>query len=125
MKHCNSTWIHRALCAAVAGALLLCAGAFAAHVPANRAKAGISVASGSDKARTRALDAELAGKVKGALYATFGAGAGEIAVTVQNGFVSLYGEVRTDSTRAKAERIASRVLGVRAVSNKLEIGRNG
>lgn len=124
MKHCNSTWIHRALCAAVAGALLLCAGAFA-HAPANRAKAGISVSSGTDKARTRALDAELAGKVKGALYATFGVGAGEIAVTVQNGFVSLYGEVHTDSTRARAERIASRVLGVRAVSNKLEIDRNG
>jgi len=125
VKYWNSTWIHRALCAAVAGALLAGAGAFAAHVPANRAKAGSAVASGTDKARARSLDAELAGKVKGALYATFGVGAGEIAVTVQNGFVSLYGEVRTDSARAKAERVASRVLGVRAVSNKLDIDRNG
>ncbi len=125
MKLCTDTWIHRLLCAAVAGALLLCAGAYAAHRPANETNMKKSVALDSARKHARIPDAELAGKVRGALYATFGVGADEVAVAAQDGFISLYGEVRSAATRVRAERIASRVPGVRAVDNKLEIERNG
>lgn len=121
---CTSTWIHRSLCAAVAGAFLFCAAAFAAQGPANDVNMKNSVALQSAKKRARVPDAELAGKVRGALYATFGVGADEVAVAAQDGFISLYGEVRSDAARVQAERIAARVPGVRAVDNKLEIDRN-
>ena len=125
VKLCNSTWIHRALGSAVAGALFLGASAIAAHRPPNDANWKNSIASHSAKARARIPDAELAGKVRSALYATFGVGANEVAVAAQDGFISLYGEVRSDAVRIRAERIASRVPGVRAVDNKLEIDRDG
>ena len=125
MKLCTNTWIHRSLCAVVAGALLLCAGAYAAHRPANEADMKKTVALLSAKKRANIPDAELAGKVRGALYATFGLGADEVAVAAQDGFISLYGEVRSAAARIRAERIASRVPGVRGVDNKLEIERNG
>ena len=125
MKICTSTWIHRSLCIAAGGALLLCAGAYAAHRPANDIAMNNSVALQSVKKRAPIPDAELAGKVRGALYATFGVGAEEVAVAARDGFISLYGEVRTDAARIRAERIAARVPGVRAVDNKLEIDRNG
>ena len=125
MKICTSTWIHRSLCISAAGALLLCAGAYAAHRPANDIDLKNSVALQSAKKRAPIPDAELAGKVRGALYATFGAGADDVAVAARDGFISLYGEVRSDAARVQAERIASRVPGVRAVDNKLEIDRNG
>ena len=125
MKLCTSTWIHRSFCTAVAGALLLCASAYAAHQTANDTNMKKTVALHSAKKRARIPDAELAGKVRGALYATFGVGADEIAVTAQGGFVSLYGEIRSAAARIRAERIASRVPGVRAVDNKLEVERNG
>ena len=73
----------------------------------------------------RSPDAELAGKVRGALHATFGAIAGEITVTAQDGFVFLYGDVHSDSVRVKAERVAASVPGVRAVSNELEVATRG
>ena len=125
MKLRTNTWIHRSLCTAVAGALLLCAGAYAAHRPANEADMKKTVALLSANKRAPIPDAELAGKVRGALYATFGVGADEVAVTAQGGFVSLYGEIRSAAARIQAERIASRVPGVRGVDNKLEIERNG
>ena len=73
------------------------------------------------KNAARNPDTVLAGKVRGALHATFGAGAAEIAVTAQDGFVFLYGDVQSDSVRVKAERIAAGVPGVRSVSNELEV----
>ena len=69
----------------------------------------------------RDLDVELAGRVRGALHATFGTVAGRIEVTAQAGFVFLYGDVRSDSLRVKAERVAAAVPGVRAVENELEV----
>jgi len=66
-------------------------------------------------------DVELAGKVRGALHATFGTVAGRIEVAAQGGFVFLYGDVRSDSLRLKAERVAAAVPGVRAVENELEV----
>ena len=73
------------------------------------------------KNAVRNPDTALVGKVRGALHATFGAVAAEIAVTAQDGFVFLYGDVQSDSVRVKAERIAAGVPGVRAVSNELEV----
>ena len=67
----------------------------------------------------RSTDAELAGRVRGALHATFGTAADEIGVTAQRGFVALYGEVPSDSVRVHAERTAAGVAGVRAVNNEL------
>ena len=66
-------------------------------------------------------DMELAGRVRGALHATFGTVAGSIEVMAQDGFVFLYGDVRSDSLRVKAERVAAAVLGVRAVENELGV----
>ena len=64
-------------------------------------------------------DAELAGRVRGALHASFGNAAREISVIAQDGFISLYGEVPTEPVRAHAERIAASVAGVRGVDNEL------
>ena len=69
----------------------------------------------------RSPDTELAGRVRGALYASFGTAAEEIGVVAQNGFVFLYGEVVSRPVRERAERIAAGVPGVRAVDNELEV----
>ena len=66
-------------------------------------------------------DTELAGRVRGALHASFGTAAEEIRVIAQNGFVFLYGEVATRPVREHAERIAAGVSGVRAVDNEIEL----
>ena len=73
------------------------------------------------KSAARNPDTELAGRVRGALHASFGTTAEDIGVTAQNGFVFLYGEVISEPLRARAERIAARVPGVRAVNNELQI----
>ena len=70
-------------------------------------------------------DAELVGKVRGALHATFGTVASRIAVTAQDGVVFLHGDVNSDSVRARAEQVAAGVLGVRAVGNELEVAQGG
>ena len=67
-------------------------------------------------------DTNLAGRVRGALHAVFGVPAGEIEVTAQDGFVFLYGHVASASLRIRAEQVAAGVLGVRAVTNELEVG---
>jgi osmotically-inducible protein OsmY len=72
------------------------------------------------KNAARNPDTELAGRVRGALHASFGTVAEEIGVTAQNGFVFLYGEV-SESVRARAARIAAGVPGVRAVNNELQV----
>jgi osmotically-inducible protein OsmY len=69
----------------------------------------------------RTTDSNLAGKVRGALYASFGNAAREIAVTAQDGYVFLHGEVGSEFVRARAERIAAGVAGVRSVSNELAL----
>jgi osmotically-inducible protein OsmY len=73
------------------------------------------------KKGARDPDTELAGRVRGALHASFGTPAEEIGVTAQNGFVFLYGEVASEPVRVRAERIAARVSGVRAVTNELQL----
>ena len=66
-------------------------------------------------------DTELAGRVRGALHASFGTAAEDIGVVAQNGFVFLYGEVVSRPVRERAERIAAGVQGVRAVDNEIEL----
>ena len=116
MKPLIRMWLPGFVLVAVAGALALCPGAFASHRSPSVAH--------SYEASTRNPDTELAGRVRGALHATFGAAAGEIGVVAQDGFVSLYGEVPSDALRVRAERIASGVAGVRAVSNELDVEHN-
>ena len=70
-------------------------------------------------------DTELAGRVRGALHASFGTPAEEIGVTAQNGFVFLYGEVVSEPVRMRVERIARQVPGVRAVTNELQLAPSG
>jgi osmotically-inducible protein OsmY len=73
------------------------------------------------KNSARSPDTELAGRVRGALHASFGTAAWKIAVTAQDGFVFLYGDVPTDSVRVHAARIAAAVPGVREVENELAV----
>jgi len=101
---------------AVAGAVALCPGASASHRSPSVAQ--------SNEASARNPDTDLAGRVRSALHATFGEAAGEIGVVAQQGFVSLYGGVPSDALRVRAERIASGVAGVRAVSNELDVEHN-
>lgn len=72
----------------------------------------------------RISDAELVGKVRGALHATLGDTAGRIDVTAQDGFVFLYGKVPSERLRARAATVAGRVGGVRSVNNELILGRD-
>ena len=116
MKPLIRMWLPAFSLAAVAGAFALCPGALASHLAPSIAH--------SNAASARNPDTELAGRVRGALHATFGAAAGEIGVVAQDGFVSLYGDVPSDALRVRAERIASGVAGVRAVSNELDIEHN-
>ena len=70
-------------------------------------------------------DTQLANRVRGALHATFGATAWKIAVTAEDGFVFLYGEVATEPVRARATEIAAGVAGVRGVNNELSVAPGG
>lgn len=72
----------------------------------------------------RISDAELVGKVRGALHATLGDTAGHIDVAVQDGFVFLYGKVPSERMRARAATVAGRVGGVRSVNNELILARD-
>ena len=72
----------------------------------------------------RISDAELVGKVRGALHASLGLRAGRIDVAARDGFVFLYGEVPNERLRTRAETVAERVAGVRSVNNELVLGRN-
>jgi len=48
-------------------------------------------------------------------------GAAGIDVKVQDGAVELRGNVKRDAVKAKAEKIAKRVKGVRSVTNNLQV----
>ncbi len=77
------------------------------------------------KNAARNADTDLAGRVRGALHATFGVPAGGIEVSARDGFVFLYGEVRSATMRIRAEQVAAGVPGVRAVENELEVAPGG
>ena len=47
--------------------------------------------------------------------------AADIGVTVENGVVTLRGDIKTYSEKASAERVALRVYGVKAVANDLSV----
>jgi hyperosmotically inducible protein len=68
-----------------------------------------------------AADKELAGRVKSALVAERGLNAHGIDVVAKDGAVTLYGTAETRTRREMAEKIASRVDGVKSVDNKLAV----
>ena len=66
-------------------------------------------------------DEVLAAKVKDALGADGSVNVHRIDVTAGNGVVTLYGTADTPEQRAKAERVAAGVAGVKSVENQLAI----
>ena len=70
-----------------------------------------------------AEDTALAAKVKTALITEPGLDAQAIDVQAKGGVVSLFGTMDNDANRDKAERVTSKVEGVKSVVNKLVIAR--
>jgi len=66
-------------------------------------------------------DEALAAKVKEALGADGSVNVHRIDVTAGKGVITLYGTADTAEQRAKAERVAAGVAGVKSVENKLAI----
>jgi osmotically-inducible protein OsmY len=83
----------------------------------------VLAARSSDDPHPRVTDSELVGSVRSSLHARLGDAAERIEVVAEDGFVFLYGEVPSERLRSRAETIADRVAGVRAVSNELVAGR--
>jgi hyperosmotically inducible protein len=73
------------------------------------------------QAARAAADKELAGRVKTALLAERSINAHGIDVVAKDGAVTLYGTAETRMRREMAEKVASRIEGVRSVENKLAI----
>ena len=48
-------------------------------------------------------------------------GAGRIEVSVSNGVVTLKGRTETDKQKARAERLAKKVKGVKSVDNQIKV----
>jgi hyperosmotically inducible protein len=96
----------------------------AVPVPAVPAEQDAAKAEGermTAQAARAAADKELAGRVKSALVAERGLNAHGIDVVAKDGTVTLYGTAETRVRREMAEKIASRVEGVRSVENKLAV----
>jgi osmotically-inducible protein OsmY len=66
-------------------------------------------------------DRELQDNVQSALDWEPSVDAADIGVTVENGIVTLRGDIKTYSEKAAAERVALRVYGVKAVANDLSV----
>jgi len=66
-------------------------------------------------------DRELQDHVQSALDWEPSVDAADIGVTVENGIVTLRGDIKTYSEKAAAERVALRVYGVKAVANELSV----
>ena len=88
-----------------------------AEQPAAKAEADRMAA----QAARAAADRELAGRVKSALVAERGLNAHGIDVVAKDGTVTLFGTAETRARREMAEKIASRVDGVKSVDNKLAV----
>jgi hyperosmotically inducible protein len=67
-----------------------------------------------------AKDAAITAQVKSLLIAEPGIRALDINVDTANGHVRLAGTVANDAQRATAERLASKVAGVKSVTNELK-----
>ena len=86
---------------------------------------GIETPSGLLTARvTMTTDRELQERVLKALEFEPGVDAAQIGVTAHEGVVTLRGEVTTLYQKARAERAAAHVFGVRALANDLEVRPN-
>jgi osmotically-inducible protein OsmY len=70
-------------------------------------------------------DAELRDQVQKALDWEPSLDAGAIGVTVDQGVVTLLGEVKTFAEKATAERVALRLFGVKAVADELRVRLHG
>lgn len=66
-------------------------------------------------------DRDLQQHVQGALDWDPSIDTADIGVTVDNGVVTLHGDIRTYTEKAAAERVALRVYGVKAVANDLNV----
>ena len=112
------------LIAAALGAALAASGALYAadKTPVAREDHSPAGAHGkSDSARTAVDDTLITTKVKTALLAEKGIDSTKISVETENGKVMLSGDVKGPDQRQKAEGVARKVSGVKAVDNKLEV----
>jgi hyperosmotically inducible protein len=91
--------------------------ALPAEDPAAKAEAEKKAA----QAARDSADKALAGRVKSALVAERSLNAHGIDVVAKDGAVTLYGTAETRMRREMAEKIASRVDGVKSVDNKLAV----
>jgi hyperosmotically inducible protein len=89
--------------------------------PADQAAAKADAERMAAQTARAAADKELAGRVKSALVAERGLNAHGIDVVAKDGAVTLYGTAETRTRREMAEKIASRVDGVKSVDNKLAV----
>lgn len=76
---------------------------------------------GLDRGRLKMTDRELKEHVQNALEWEPSVDQSDIGVSVDEGVVTLRGNVRSYTERATAERVTLRVYGVRAVANDLEV----
>ncbi|MGH8633692.1 MAG: BON domain-containing protein [Burkholderiales bacterium] len=92
-----------------------------AVAPANQDAAKAEAEKMADQAARAAADKELAGRVKAALVSERNLNAHGIDVVAKGGVVTLYGTAETRVRRDMAEKIATRVDGVKSIENKLAI----
>jgi len=89
--------------------------------PAQQEAVKAEAAKMAAQAARAATDQELAGRVKAALVAERSINAHGIDVVAKDGAVTLYGTAETRMRKDMAEKVASRVDGVKSVENKLAI----
>jgi len=116
MKLIGQKWFRNVSCAVFAGLLAL--GVYAAEH-------GVATRHAEHKPGVQLPDDKLEGLVKSALFASIGNEARGVGIEARDGFVMLYGTVRTESTRALAEQAVQRVSGVKSIDNALAIRREG
>lgn len=83
--------------------------------------AGNAAERGAENVASATGDASLTAKVKTALITAPDLGSLNINVDTANGVVTLNGEVKNANEKTKAEQVASTVIGVTSVVNKLQV----
>lgn len=76
---------------------------------------------GAENVASATGDASLTAKVKTALITASDLSSSNIDVDTTNGVVTLNGEVKNADDKSKAEQVASTVIGVTSVVNKLQV----
>jgi hyperosmotically inducible protein len=90
-------------------------------MPADDAAAKAEAGRKAAQAARDSADKELAGRVKSALVAERNLNAHGIDVVAKDGAVTLFGTAETRMRRDLAEKVASRVDGVKSIENKLAV----